>query len=111
MINFGSIFSRKKKSHFYIVLDVGTYSVRSLAVEYGPDGAIGLKKIVSLLPPKEGGLGLATKIGVRLREIIFRHIKELGKIPDEVIHPSYSWGVTELPFDSIFKLLPAGSNK
>ena len=84
-MNLGSIFSRKKKSRFYVVLDVGTYSIRSLTIEYGADGAIGLKKTVSILLPKEGGGELATKIGVRLREIIFRHIKWLGKIPDEVI--------------------------
>lgn len=84
MITFGSIFSRKKKSNFYIVLDVGTYSIRSLSIEQGAAGTIGLKKIVSALSPKEGG-GLAPKIGTRLREILFRYIKGLGRIPDEVL--------------------------
>ena len=85
MITFGNIFSRKKKGHFYIVLDAGTYSIRSLTVEYGANGAIGLKKTISTLLSKESGGKPATKIGMRLREIILRHIKGLGKIPDKVI--------------------------
>lgn len=83
MITFGNIFSGKKKSDFYIVLDVGTYSIRSLSIEQGSAGAIGLKKIVSILSPKEGG-ELAPKIGARLREILLRYIKGLGRIPKEV---------------------------
>lgn len=84
MMFFRRIFSKKKKSLFYVVLDVGTYSIRALSIERGAYRTLGLKKIVSLFSPKEGR-GLPQKVGERLRGILFRYIKGLGRIPDAVL--------------------------
>lgn len=80
-----NLFFAKKKNKLYLAFDVGTHSIRSLSLEYGPEGAIGLKKNISLLPSTETNDGTALKTVTRLREIILRYIRKMGNVPDEVL--------------------------
>lgn len=79
------IFKKKSASRHTILIDVGTFSIRSLLVEYGTGGLIGLKKQSHIFARRERSSRLAESIGERLREIIFRAVKSVGKVPEAVV--------------------------
>lgn len=86
MVSLWNLFSRRPKKRHYLVIDVGSSAIRSILVEVGPDGVFGFRKQVRHIPPfAADGEKQAGKTGEHLREIIFRFIKGLGKLPDKVI--------------------------
>ena len=85
MASFWNIFSSAPKSRVSIALDVGTSSVRSLLIEKNADGIFGLKKQIHLIPKTAGDEKFIRMVGENLREIIYRYIKGLGRVPEKVI--------------------------
>lgn len=85
MTSLWNIFWPAPKSHFYIALDIGTSSVRSLLIEKNANGIFGLKKQIHLIPKTAGDEKFIRMVGENLREIIYRYIKGLGRIPERVI--------------------------
>lgn len=80
-----NIFKRKRKAQYAMFIDVGTYSVRSLLVETGAFGFIGLKKQTHIFTKRERTEHLAEAIGTRLRELLFRSIKSIRAVPESVV--------------------------
>lgn len=93
----------KPKPRLYVVVDVGSHLIRALIFEERQKGSTPriVKKLVIKLPAtyhKE-------RIFIRLRELLFATIKELGRIPEKIIiafgphlvkHALNAWSVSRL---------------
>lgn len=79
------LFSRKYRSHFYIVLDIGTFSIRSVLVEKTAGQLMAFKKQVHFLPKRDDDSRLAQSVGERLQEVLLRYVKDLRRVPNNVI--------------------------
>lgn len=86
MLPLWNIFSLPKKTIKHkLVIDVGTSAIRSLLVESGPKGYLGIKKQVHYLPKAAERDRFIKKVSGQFHEIIFRYIKSLGAVPEKIV--------------------------
>ncbi|MBI2639569.1 MAG: hypothetical protein HYW90_01605 [Candidatus Sungbacteria bacterium] len=81
-----NIFSSSQKTVKHrLFIDVGSSAIRSLLVESGPKGHLGIKKRVHYLPVMAERSRFLKKVSGQFHEIIFRYIKSLGSIPEKIV--------------------------
>lgn len=84
LTGFTKLFSRKPKQEFQIVADVGTTSVKMVAVEKRGQGFFLSNKTQFEIPETRETVNAQEKIQQYMREHIFSIIKERGRIPQKL---------------------------